>query len=232
MFANSSPVTSAQSGVHEQLSALVARHATHPFRKPILAHNREAFERAAEAWQAAGGKPLILDAGCGVGLSTLHLAARFPEHFVLGIDQSADRIARRNAWPGELPRNCIAIRADLVDFWRLMLENDARPVQHYLLYPNPWPKIGQLARRWQGHPVFPTIVALGGSIECRSNWSIYIDEFAAAITQLTGIAVHREPYLPTVPITPFEHKYQASGHALWRCRVDLSALPAAQHEAA
>jgi len=232
MFANSSPVTSAQNEIHEQLSTLVARHATHPFRKPILGHNRAAFERAVEAWQAAGGNPLILDAGCGVGLSSLHLAARFPAHFVLGIDQSADRIARRNAWTGELPRNCIALRADLVDFWRLMLENNLRPAQHYLLYPNPWPKIGQLARRWHGHPVFPTIIALGGRVECRSNWAIYIDEFAAAVTQLTGLAIQREPYIPPAPITPFEHKYQASGHPLWRCVANLDALASAHGEAA
>ncbi len=221
MFANSRPVSSAQTDVHEQLQNALARHAAHPFRKPILDHNRAAFEEALAAWRAAGAGPLILDAGCGVGLSTLHLASDFPGHFVIGVDQSADRLARRTAWPAPLPENFVRVRADLVDFWRLMLDAGVRPARHYLLYPNPWPKIGQLGRRWHGHPVFPAIMALGGRLECRSNWRIYIEEFVSAITQLTGLASACEPHVPQASMTPFEQKYLASGHRLWRCVVEL-----------
>jgi len=218
---NSSPITSAQTGIHEQLAQLVARHASHPFRKPVADYNRVAFDASVAAWQAAGGAPLILDTGCGVGLSTLHLAQQYADHFVIGIDQSADRLARNVQWDGPLPANVHFVRADLVDYWRLALQAGLRPARQYLLYPNPWPKIGHLARRWQGHAVFPTIVALGGQLECRSNWRIYIDEFAAALTQLHGQAVATEPYATDAPITPFERKYLASGHSLWRCRAAL-----------
>lgn len=221
MFANSRPVTSAQTGVHKHLSALVARHAVSEFRKPVQAYNREAFETGMEAWRAAGEPPLILDAGCGVGLSTLHLAAQFPDHFVIGVDQSEHRLARNIKWGGEPPRNATWVRADLVDFWRLLLASSVKPTRHYVLYPNPWPKIGQLSRRWHGHPVFPAMVALGGHFECRSNWRIYVDECATALSMLTGKEVVAEAFAPTYPITPFEHKYFASGHSLWRCRLDL-----------
>jgi len=105
-----------------------------------------------------------------------------------------------------------------------MLDAGIPPVRHYLLYPNPWPKIGQLARRWHGHPVFPTIVALGGELECRSNWRIYIEEFALALTQLSGQPLQCEAYAPASPITPFEKKYLASGHELWRCRADIQPI--------
>ena len=178
------------------------------------------------AWHAAGAPPLVLDAGCGVGLSSLHLATQFPDHFVIGIDQSADRLARNTRWAGSLPENCLRVRADLVDYWRLLLEAGVRPARHYVLYPNPWPKIGQLARRWHGHPVFPTLVALGGYFECRSNWRVYIEECAAALRQLTGIDVTAEAYATADPITPFERKYLDSGHGLWRCRVQLVILRA------
>ncbi len=221
MHANSHLIVSRQSDVHVQLRALVARHASSTFQKPVTDYNRTAFDRSIAAWEAAGRKPLILDAGCGVGLSTLHLAAQFPDHFVIGIDQSADRIARNTQWPEDVPDNFICMRADLVDYWRLLLQHDIFPERHYILYPNPWPKIGHLARRWHGHAVFPTIVALGGRLECRSNWRIYIDEFAAALTQLSGLQVACEPHAPQQAITPFEQKYQASGHALWRCNVLL-----------
>lgn len=223
MHANSRPVTSTQSAIHADLQKVVARHAATVFRKPVMPYNQAAFDAAMRAWRNAGAAPLILDSGCGVGLSTLHLATLFPAHFVIGVDQSADRIARNTLWPGAPPSNHILLRADLVDFWRLLLASEVRPERHYLLYPNPWPKIGQLARRWHGHAVFPTIVALGGQLECRSNWKTYVDEFAAALTQLGAIPVATESYADVVPITPFEQKYLASDHQLWRCRVTLPA---------
>ncbi|HEX7634376.1 MAG TPA: SAM-dependent methyltransferase [Noviherbaspirillum sp.] len=223
MYANSRLITSAQRDVHKQLSAVVAKHATTEFKKPVISYNRAAFEVSISAWRSHGAKPLILDAGCGVGLSTLNLAAHFPDHFVIGVDQSADRLSRNIRWQGELPSNFIKVRADLVDYWRLMLAADIRPARHYLLYPNPWPKTGQLQRRWYAHPVFPSIVALGGQFECRSNWRIYVEECASSLTQLTGVQVCCAPYTTTTPSTPFEQKYLASGHDLWRCQANLEA---------
>ena len=245
MHANSSPITSRQTGIHDQLAHQVAKHARTHFLKPITDYNRAAFNTGIAAWRASGSDmPLILDAGCGVGLSTLHLAAQFPGHFVIGVDQSADRVARNTMWKGEAPSNCIRIRADLIDFWRLMLDAGIYPARHYVLYPNPWPKKHHLGRRWHGHPIFPTIVALGGHFECRSNWRIYIDECAAALHQLNVTEVTVEPYLhdtlpmpdsspdlfamPCAPITPFEQKYLASGHALWRCKTHI--LPACRRD--
>jgi len=222
MHANSHFIVSRQTDAHAQLHAQVERHAKHPFQKPITAYNRSAFEHSIARWQAVGGKPLILDAGCGVGLSTFNLATQFPDHFVIGVDQSADRIARNTQWPGAIPDNCLRVRADLVDYWRLLLDSGIRPARHYILYPNPWPKIGHLTRRWHGHAIFPTIVALGGTLECRSNWEIYIEEFAAALRLLTQQQVASEPYTPEHCITPFEQKYLASGHGLWRCRIKFA----------
>jgi len=220
MSGNSRFIVSAQDGPHRDLDALVRRHMAHPFRKPIADYNREAFAAAMAALTTFGReKPLILDAGCGVGWSTLNIAASYPDHFVIGVDQSIDRLSRGK--PVELPANAVLIRADLVDFWRLLAENGVRLARHYNLYPNPWPKIGHLARRWQGHAVFPVWRELGGEVECRSNWRIYIEEMAQALSLLSGQSVVTEPYVTEAPMTPFEKKYLASGHELWRCRVDL-----------
>jgi tRNA (guanine-N7-)-methyltransferase len=41
------------------------------------------------------------------------------------------------------------------------------------------------------------------------------------LTLLAGQPVIAEPYTTEDPITPFESKYLASGHELWRCRVDF-----------
>ena len=121
-----------------------------------------------------------------------------------------------------LPANALFLRADLVDFWRLLGEAGVRLARHYVLYPNPWPKIGHLARRWHGHAVFPDLLALGGVFECRSNWRIYLEELAIAIGLATGKVASCQPWLPEgEPLTPFEKKYLASGHALFRLVVDL-----------
>ena len=218
MSGNSRLIASAQDGPHRDLDALVRRHLAHPFQKPTLDYNRAAFVAALavrERWRA--GAPLILDAGCGVGWSTQRIAESFPDCFVLGVDQSGDRIGRGKPLP--LPANALLLRADLVDFWRLLAAHGIRLARHYNLYPNPWPKIGHLARRWHGHAVFPVWKELGGELECRSNWRIYIEEMAQALTLLSGQVVVAEPYATDDPMTPFEKKYLASGHELWRCRV-------------
>lgn len=222
MYANSSPIRSAQTSIHEQLASVVAKHAQSTFRKPIMRYNQDAFDKSIDPWRAAGEPPLILDAGCGVGLSTMHLAAQFPDHFVIGVDQSAHRLARNTHWNGEPPENAIRVRADLIDYWRLMHAAGIRPARHYILYPNPWSKIGQLGRRWHGHPVFPIIAALGGVLECRSNWRIYIEECAAALSYLAAQNIYCEKYIADSAFTPFERKYVASGHELWRCRTILN----------
>ena len=221
MHANSRLPTSAQTGIHEQLATLLDRHRNAPFRKPYADYNRAAFEASmAQRERLAPRAPLILDSCCGVGESSIALALSFPDHYVIGVDQSAARLGK-NAKGGGLPPNLDLVRADLVDYWRLMLDTGVRPHRHYLLYPNPWPKIGHLSRRWHGHPVFPAMLALGGVLECRSNWRIYIEEFCFAIDHLKqGVAVCQD-YVPEVALTPFERKYLNSGHALWRSVVSL-----------
>jgi tRNA G46 methylase TrmB len=223
MHANSRPITSNQIGVHEHLHALLERHRRSAYQRPVAEHSQQAFGTAIAAWQSAGRARLVIDAGCGVGLSTRKLAQIHNDCFVIGIDQSADRLAREVRWEAKASANLILVRANLIDFWRLMRDARIHPAFHYLLYPNPWPKKSQLARRWHGHPVFPTLLALGGQIECRSNWKIYIQEFASAAAQLTGQPAFWESFQPvSEALTPFEEKYRASGHALWRCQLTIA----------
>ncbi len=224
MYANSKIPESAQPGVHEQLAAQVAKHASSAFRKPCLDYNKAAFEASLSGWD--GRAPLILDAGCGVGHSTIQLARAFPDHWVIGVDQSEDRLSRKKPYPDALmPHNMVFVRADLVDYWRLMAEAGIRLARHYILYPNPWPKIGHLGRRWHAHPVFPYVPRLGGRLECRSNWNIYVEEFALALGLLTGQRVETSAFEAPSPLTPFERKYRDSGQTLYRCVVEFDPRP-------
>ncbi len=220
MRSNSRVPTSAQTGIHEHLAILLERHRLAPFRKPYADYNRVAFETSfARREREAPDSPLIVDACCGVGESSIALARKFPDHYVIGVDQSEARLGR--FVPASLPPNLDLVRADLVDYWRLMHDAGVRLARHYLLYPNPWPKIGHLSRRWHGHPVFPTMLELGGVLECRSNWRVYVEEFCLGVNTLASCRMVCEEFVPDFPLTPFERKYHESGHALYRAVIEL-----------
>ncbi|MDR1351114.1 MAG: methyltransferase domain-containing protein [Zoogloeaceae bacterium] len=223
MFANSHPVISRQNAPHPDLRAVLARHQANVFQKPVAACNHAAVLQALARWRAfAPDAPLVLDAGCGVGWSTVFLARQYPTCFVLGIDQSAHRLARDKSRLGVMPENLAFLRADLVDFWRELAEAGIRLHRHCLLYPNPWPKPAHLRRRWHAHPVFPTLLRLGGVLIGRSNWRPYIEEMALCL-RWSGYAPMVEAYAPegAAILTPFERKYHASGQTLWSLRCDL-----------
>jgi tRNA G46 methylase TrmB len=227
-------ITSNQLWVHPELESVVKKHIQQPFQKPISERNLLAFDKANELYKKHQDN-FILDSGCGVGESTYQLAKKFPEAFVLGVDQSEHRLQCNNEWT--LPDNALLIQANLIDFWRLAVKSRWNIKQHYLLYPNPWPKKKHLQRRWHGHPVFPILKELGGTLELRTNWLIYAEEFKIALSLLADKnmvdkgAVNKEPlgykcqlvsYTPTSAITPFERKYQLSGQKLYQLLTSFS----------
>ncbi|AKJ30564.1 tRNA(guanine46-N7-)-methyltransferase [Caldimonas brevitalea] len=197
---------------------MVDRHLNTRFQRPVAPYNHAAFEQLCRHWD--GRSPLVLDSACGTGESSAALAARHPEALVIGVDQSAQRLARgqRKLDATAAPRNLLLLRADATDLWALMAAHGLRLARHYLLYPNPWPKAEHLQRRWHGHPRLPDLLALGGALELRSNWALYAEEFAWALRR-AGWQAEVEPVPPEGPaLTPFELKYRASGHVLWRVR--------------
>jgi tRNA (guanine-N7-)-methyltransferase len=134
--------------------------------------------------------------------------------------------------------NALLLRAELGDFWRCCLEHHeanaldgeiswkAMLSEHYILYPNPYPKASRVKNRWYAHPTFPILLDMGGRIIVRSNWKLYLDEFAVA-TEIwneqmaflnTGVSSSSTRFVScgpaTVPftsdfvsLTNFENKY-------------------------
>ena len=92
----------------------VARHGDWLAARPVARHTAAAFDAFLAA--AAGRPEVVVDAGCGTGVSTAALAARHPDALVVGVDRSADRLGRGRA---PLPDNAFLLRAELADFWRL-----------------------------------------------------------------------------------------------------------------
>ncbi|GAB4179630.1 MAG: hypothetical protein Kow0020_15740 [Wenzhouxiangellaceae bacterium] len=220
----SRPVQSAQTGPHPDLPRLVRRRLAHDWLQPCHPGSLAEFHRFLGLWDAR--RPLVLDSGCGTGWFTATLAERHPDAQVIGVDRSAARLSRA---PRTMPPNAALFRARLEDFWRLLLRNGIHPVWHALYYPNPWPKPSHLARRWHAHPVFPALIRLGGRIEVRSNWRVYLQEFAWSAAMLGAVVQPVVECWPEPAQTPFERKYAASGHRLYRLLVSTQAALRMNH---
>ncbi len=207
-------VRSSQAGPHEGLARAVRRGCAAPFLAPITDRQRASFARI-QAWVGAHSGPVWLDAGCGTGLSTARLASAHPEVLVIGVDKSAHRLERGPRLPGNARR----VRGELVSLWRQAAQVGLRFDRQWILYPNPWPKPGQLRRRWHGHPIFRSIIDTG-PVELRTNWRVYADEMAIAAEILGARArpVHRAAAVR--PLSAFEAKYARSGHELWTLSIE------------
>ena len=215
----SAPVTSSQYAPHKNLQRKVQQYLNTGFLNSIPKYAQDEFYRFSAA---TGNKHanIILDSGCGIGESTVKLAAAYPECLVVGVDKSASRILRckrRNAFLN----NIIFVRCDLIHFWRLLQQSGYKLSEHYLLYPNPWPKPGHLQRRWHAHPVFSAVVQLGGKLTMRTNWCVYAQEFVIALRIYTEAKVSVSPLRIDAAMTAFERKYAASGHQLYEVTINL-----------
>lgn len=225
VFTPSHRVISNQQGIHDNLDSLIAKHLNHPFQQPVKPSSIAIFEEVLAWLDTTPYSRVIFDAGCGTGQSTYWLAERYPNCAVVGFDKSAVRIRKGDNARDQLSADNVKIvQADAVDLWVLAAKEKLTLQRHCLFYPNPWPKKKHLQRRWHGHGVFPALVSLGGTIELRSNWKLYLEEFATAVRLATGKNGRLVPITPgDNPATLFEQKYQQSGHELWQLCIDLDA---------
>lgn len=225
-FESSPQVVSSQDAPHPRLEETVLRHLSTEYQEKIPTYAQQGFT-AANEWVLTQAKPIILDSGCGTAQSSLMLAAQHPQCCVIGIDKSEQRLGR--GLPQPLPDNLLLVRNDCIHFWRLAVQQQWSIEQHYLLYPNPWPKPGHLQRRWHAHAIFPTLLELGGQLTVRTNWRVYAQEFARAL----NLVLHEQGKPArsqsaslrklniTTAMTAHELKYLRSGHALYEVKKQL-----------
>lgn len=218
-FGDSKKIITNQSGIHEHLADIVKKHTESEFKKPISAHTLAAFAEADALVKSFNGQ-IILDSCCGVGQSSRILAKQHPEALVIGVDKSDNRISRNvdDVWQAS---NFHLVRADLNDFYRLVVQAKWPVDKHFILYPNPWPKSKHVKRRWHGSAVFPYILKVGKTLELRSNWRLYLEEFCFS-SELLGYQGEINKVSNIEPLTPFEAKYLASNQACWQLTIPLN----------
>ncbi|BDX04714.1 tRNA (guanine(46)-N(7))-methyltransferase TrmB [Planctobacterium marinum] len=227
MQGNSRSISTNQTDIHDKLSEIVLRHQNSVNQKPIQAHTQEAYERVSAWLKQFPEKDIILDSCCGIGESTWRLAKQYPDALVVGVDKSAVRVEKHGkqeeyqefmqgeANTGNEVSNYCVVRADVIDFWRLVKAANWSVARHYLLYPNPYPKSAQVQKRWHATASLQDILAIGGTLTVRSNWQIYVQEFAKAL-ELCGRNAAINQVEQGAPFTPFERKYWNSGQQSWQ----------------
>lgn len=218
---NSRSITTNQVGVHDKLDELVLKYQSSVNKRPVGEHTQAAFDEVSQ-WLGGFTGPVILDSCCGVGESTATIAKAHPEARVIGVDKSAQRVEKHSHYQIEQDNYCV-IRADVNDFWRLVRQSNWQVVKHYLLYPNPYPKKTQVQKRWHGSAAMVDLMAITTNIEVRSNWLIYLMEFAQAAKHYGTISDLSEVKGANA-MTPFERKYSSSGQTCWKlnCRSEES----------
>mgnify|MGYP006096820653 FL=1 len=218
MQQQSRTISTNQTGIHQNLHKVVTRQLARASQKPLSAHTQQAF-RDATSWLGDWQGDLILDSCCGVGESTVNIAQTHPNARVIGIDKSALRTDKHQAYASTL-QNYLVLRADLSDFLRLLVLADKKLTKHYLLYPNPYPKSAHLQRRWYASSALKDMLKLGGILEVRSNWQLYIQEFSAALA-IADVSNQIGVFESDKAITPFERKYWQSGQSSWQLLAKL-----------
>lgn len=198
--------------------------------RPVAAHTEAAFLAAAawrEARREAGDlRPLVLDAGCGSGRSTQWLSDAMPGADVVGIDKSGDEV-------GKAERRgvgaCLVLRADQVDFVRLVARGGWKVRMLTMFYPSPYPKAKRFKSRVYGSSFFPMLLGVmesGGEISVRANWEGYLEDFRAAVMALRPDALCEGPEVFRVEsaeeaVSKFEEKYFRCGMPVYRLNVRL-----------
>lgn len=211
-------VQSNQVGVHEHLHKLVERYRTSTFSRPISSHTQQAFEHI-HAWLVSTNNQLILDACCGVGESTAKLSKCYANAKILGVDKSEKRLDKHHAYTHK-QQNYTVLRADLNDFWRLLVQHKIRFEKQYLLYPNPYPKSSQIQKRWYASAITPFLMASSDVIEVRSNWRLYLEEFLVVAGYYGFVGHITQMPVTCEPFTPFERKYLQSGQACFKLLIE------------
>ncbi len=202
-------VYSNQYAPHPDLWRSFQRHRQH-YQRPISLRTETHWEACREQI-LTHPRPVIIDSGCGKGYASVQLAQRYPDHWILALDQSRHRLD----WLLRAkPSNIIVLPGNCVDYWRLISESELTIARHYLLYPNPWPKKKHLYRRWHAHPIAADLLKLAPHTIVRSNWLLYLKEARLVCSWLGLCSRLRQLPFDRQGLSHFEHKYLQA-----RCRV-------------
>ncbi len=198
-------IISNQTDVHENCLSIAKKHRDTVFQAPIPGHQLDLFNQIVNQLP---DESIILDSGCGTGMSTDVLAKQFPDKVIIGVDKSSYRLSKHPRFKEAISQtneNAWLVHAEINHFWRLLLESNITIEQHFILYPNPWPK--DIQKRFHGHPIAKTLFSLSPKTVMRTNWEIYANEFTLVARDVYALICEKRIVNDSEPMTLFEKKY-------------------------
>lgn len=160
-------------------------------------------------------RPLVLDLGCGNGVSLAALASSEPACNFLGIEKKTYRVRQARRRAGGLP-NARIVQGEVTEI--LSELSPASVSRMYLLFSDPWPKRRHAARR----VVQDDFLALVGSRLAPCGSFFFATDSAAYLAWATarflaaGWSVSDWQVPDGWPSTEFEQRFEACGVQIGR----------------
>jgi tRNA (guanine-N7-)-methyltransferase len=163
----------------------------------------------------------ILEIGCGMGETTVAIAAAHPDTDYIGIEVHTPGVGSLLKAIDETGlRNVRVIQHDAVEVLHHMIPPHSLNGMH-IYFPDPWPKKRHHKRRL----IQPDFVALaasrlapGGYLHTATDWQEYAEQMLAVLSAEPSLQNTAEGYAPRPswrPETKFETRGLRLGHGVW-----------------
>ena len=165
--------------------------------------------------------PCILEIGCGMGETTVAIAAAHPQNNYLGIEVHSPGVGSllKQIMQGELC-NLRVIQHDAVEVLRDMIPLASLAGIH-VYFPDPWPKKRHHKRRLIQPPFVHELalrIAPGGYLHCATDWEEYAQQMLDVLSSEALLSNTAEGFAPRPawrPQTKFETRGLRLGHGVW-----------------
>ncbi len=165
--------------------------------------------------------PRILEIGCGMGETTVAIAAAHPDTDYLGIEVHTPGVGSLLKQIDELGlTNVRVIQHDAVAVLQHMIAPASLNGMH-VYFPDPWPKKRQQKRRLI-QPAFVGLAASrlkpGSYLHTATDWQEYATQMLSVLTAEPGLANTAADYAERPayrPQTKFETRGLKLGHGVW-----------------
>ncbi|MBM3372257.1 MAG: tRNA (guanosine(46)-N7)-methyltransferase TrmB [Betaproteobacteria bacterium] len=163
----------------------------------------------------------VLEIGCGMGETTVAIAAAQPQTDFIGIEVHTPGVGSllKQIEAAGLT-NLRVIQHDAVEVLEHMIPPGSLDGLH-IFFPDPWPKKRQQKRRL----IQPPFVALassrlksGGYLHCATDWQEYAEQMLAVLGAEPALENTAADYAPRPdyrPQTKFEARGLRLGHGVW-----------------
>jgi tRNA (guanine-N7-)-methyltransferase len=169
--------------------------------------------------------PLVLEIGFGMGETTAHIAAQYPDIDFLGVEvfvAGIGALARRVHEAGL--RNIRIIEHDAVEVVRDMIAPASLRGAH-VFFPDPWPKARHHKRRLVAQPFIGALAQRlqpGATLHCATDWQNYAEQMLAVLSAEPLLHNLHAGYAPAPrsplcerPQTKFHARGERLGHGVW-----------------